>query len=107
MGHAAGFHAESGDAQRAQQGYQRAIDAKRAALGPTHPAVCASLVPLARLVAKQGDLQRGAALLEQQLQYLDGQGQEASAGGRCLRVADLSSIILVLSTLTQLLACAR
>lgn len=89
-GHAAGFHAESGDAQRAQRCYQRAIDAKRAALGPAHPAVCASLVPLAWLVAKQGDLQRGAALLEQQLQYLDGQGQEASAGGWCLLRTDPS-----------------
>ena len=66
-----------------------ATSAQSTPRGP-HPSVCASLVPLAWLVAKQGDLQRGAALLEQQLQYLDGQGQETSAGGWCLLRTDPS-----------------
>lgn len=83
--------------KRAQHCYERAVHAKRAALGPAHPSVSASLVALARLVAERGDLQQASALLEQQLQYVDGQGQQASRGGqlpaRCspfAKVCDLS-----------------
>ncbi len=80
----AGCYAESGDLQRAQQCYQRAIEAKRAALGPAHAAVAASLVALSQLLARQGRPEAAAQALQTQLSFLDAQGQGCSRGAPSL-----------------------
>ena len=83
----AGCYAESGDLQRAQQCYQRAIAAKRAALGPAHAAVSASLVALSQLLARQGRAEAAAQALQEQPQLPGRPG-----AGRLARCAPGSSL---------------
>lgn len=77
---AAGFYMESGDAEKAQDYYEQAVQAKRAALGPTHPSVANSLLLMARAHRWQGDRPKAAALLQQHLNFLEENGQGLSAG---------------------------
>jgi tetratricopeptide (TPR) repeat protein len=76
----AGFYIESGDARKAQEYYQQAVQAKRAALGPMHPSIVQSLLPLARLLRAQGKQSEASAILQQQLKFLEDNGQGSSSG---------------------------
>lgn len=71
---------EAGEAEKAKQFYLRALEAKRATMGPVHPSVCDSLLPLARLLKRRGHPVEALSLLQQQLKFLEHAGQGTSRG---------------------------
>ena len=71
---------ETGEAGKAQQFYKRAVEAKQATMGPAHPSVCDSLLPLARLLKRRGRPAEALSILQLQLKFLEDAGQGTSKG---------------------------
>ncbi len=78
----AGFYMEAGEANKAKQYYLRAVDAKKASMGPVHPSVIDSLLPLARLLKRRGHPEEALPLLELHLKFLQHADQGTSRGLR-------------------------
>ena len=70
------------DWQAAGQTIQGAIEARRLALGPSHPAVAESMLRLADISQASGQSPDAIQLLQKELYYLAEEGQ-ASSAGRC------------------------
>ncbi len=49
-------------------------------MGPGHPSVCDSLLPLARLLRRKGRSSEALAMLQQQLRFLEDAGLGTSKG---------------------------
>lgn len=59
---------------------QSAIEAKRLALSPSHPAVAESVLGLAAILRASGDRQAAIDMLQKELSFLTQQGQTSSPG---------------------------
>ena len=68
------------DPQAASQTMQRAIEAKRLALGPTHPAVAESVLGLAAIHRASGRLAVAIELLLKELKFLMEEEKASSPG---------------------------
>lgn len=86
---------------KAQEYYERAVEAKRAAMGPSHPLVCDSLLPLARLLRRSGRPEEALKMLQQQLAFMDAAGQHCSRGAlpprHCYCMRQVPPILRVLT----------
>ena len=78
--HSAGLHVAQKDMQAAGQAMQRAIEAKRLALGPSHPAVAESVLGLAAIHRASGQSQDAIQLLQKELKVFREEGQASSTG---------------------------
>lgn len=76
----AGLHMAQKDSLAASQTMQRAIDAKRLALGPSHPAVAESVLGLAAIHRASGNTQDAVELLQKELKFLTKEGQASTPG---------------------------
>ena len=59
---------------------QRAVEAKRLALGPTHPAVAESVLGLAAIHRASDRTRDAVELLQKELNFLVGEGKASSPG---------------------------
>ena len=59
---------------------QRAVEAKRIALGPSHPAVAESVLGLAAIHRESGSSMDAVDLLQKELKFLTEEGQASSPG---------------------------
>ena len=66
--------------EAACQAMERAIVAKRIALGPSHPAVAVSVVGLAAIHRASGSSSDAVNLLQKELNFLTEEGQASSPG---------------------------
>ena len=76
----AGLYMALNDAEAADQTMQAAIEAKRLALGPGHPAVTDSVLGLAAIKRAAGHGQDAIDVLQRELTFLNQNGPAASAG---------------------------
>ena len=76
----AGLHMARKDWQAAGQTMLRAIEAKRYALGPSHPDVAQSVLRLATIHCESGQHKDGIRLLQKELKFFTGEGQASSPG---------------------------
>ncbi len=76
----AGLHMARKDAQAASQTMQRAIEAKRLALGPTHPAVAESVLGLAAIHRASGCPTDAIELLQKETNFLMKEEKASSPG---------------------------
>ena len=68
------------DTKAAVMTMQRAIEAKRLALGPAHPAVAESVLSLAVIYRTSGQARDAVELLQKELKFLTEEGQASSPG---------------------------
>lgn len=68
------------DTKAAAATMQRAVEAKRLALGPTHPAVAESVLSLAAIYRASGQARDAIELLQTELKFLTEEGQASSPG---------------------------
>ena len=59
---------------------QRAVEAKRLALGPTHPAMAESVLSLGAIYRASGQARDAVELLQKELNFLTEEGQASSPG---------------------------
>ena len=68
------------DAQTAMQIMQKVVEAKRLALGPTHPEVTESVLALADIHCNSGDSSDAIELLQEELAVLTEEGKALTPG---------------------------
>ena len=68
------------DSLAASDTMQRAIEAKRLALGPSHPAVAESVLGLAAIHRASGNTRDAVELLQNELNFLTKEGQASTPG---------------------------
>ena len=76
----AGLHMALQDSEAAVRGMQSAVDAKRLALGPSHPAVTESVLGLAAIFRASGRNSNAIEVIEKELQLLAQEEMKASPG---------------------------
>ena len=76
----AGLHMALKDSEAAVRVMQSAVEAKRLALGPSHPAVTESVLGLAAIFRASGRNQDAMDVIEKEMQHLTQEGLQASPG---------------------------
>ena len=76
----AGLHMAQRDTKAAVMTMQKAIGAKRLALGPIHPAVAESVLSLAVIYCASGQPRDAVELLQKEVKFLTEEGQASSPG---------------------------
>ena len=76
----AGLHMALKDSEAAVRVMHSAVEAKRLALGPSHPAVTESVLGLAAIFRASGRSRNAVEVIQNELQFLTQEGLQASSG---------------------------